>query len=322
MKTTPIFIPIAVILIFIFISISWFPRFYFNELELGFRQNFSNAYISIDKAEQGISLRQQGPENVDDETFASLGKAIENELDNALSSLEEASLYNSKQEKISFLLPNKYKQYLELKQSSLLEYHQLSESFRNRKQNEHLMTETLMLVVQIDQSIYNIKDYDNWLLTLDQLPADVIKIKQNADSLLKADHVNQEFHDYLVKTADGYDHLNTMFITALENDSWKTLDWNELETFQTPEDEVKRMVEESGVRWDQRNQDHLEKIADNDQDLLEASNYFNENRLAFDPLSSLLSIFSSKFPRIKTTENKTPTIIPENIPIELLSYAN
>lgn len=298
------------------------PTLYFNELELGFRQNFSNAYISIGKAEQGISLRQQGPESVDDETFASLGKAIENELDNALSSLEQASSYNSKQERIAFLLPNKYKHYLELKQSSLSEYHQLSENFRNRKRNEHLMTETLMLVVQIDQSIYNVEDYDNWLLTLDQLPTDVTKIKQNADSLLKADHINQEFHDYLVKTADGYDHLNAMFITALKNDSWKTLDWNELESFQTPEDEVKKMVEGSRVEWDQRNQDHLEKIADNDQDLLEASNYFNENRLAFDPLSGLLSIFSSKFPRIRTTENKIPTIIPENVPIELLSYAN
>lgn len=314
-------IVIAFVLL-LFLLLKYFPQFYFNELELGFRQNFSNAYISIGKAEQGISLRQQGPESVDDETFASLGKAIENELDNALSSLEQASLYNSRQEELDFLLPNKYKQYLELKQSSLLEYHQLSESFRNRKQNEHLMTETLMLVVQIDRSIYNISDYDNWLLTLDQLPADVTKIKQNADVLLKADHVNQEFHDYLVKTADGYDHLNKMFITALENDSWKTLDWNELETFQTPEDEVKRMVEESRVRWDQRNQDHLEKIADNDQDLLEASNYFNENKLALDPLSRLFSIFSSKFPRIRTTENKVPTIIPENVPIELLSYAN
>ncbi len=315
------YIVIAFVLLLILL-LKYFPLFYFNELELGFRQSFSSAYISIDKAEQGISLRQQGPESVDDETFASLGKAIENELDNALSSLEQASSYNSKQEKLAFLLPNKYKQYLELKQSSLLEYHQLSESFRNRKQNEHLMTETLMLVVQIDRSIYNIKDYDNWLLTLDQLPADVTKIKQNADSLLKADHVNQEFHDYLVKTADGYDHLNTMFITALENDSWKTLDWNELETFQTPEDEVKRMVEESRTRWDQRNQDHLEKIANNDQDLLEASNYFNENKLALDPLSRLFSIFSSKFPRIRTTENKIPTIIPENVPIELLSYAD
>ncbi len=314
----------TVLLVFLISIVSFllFPTFYFNELELGFRQNFSSAYIAIDKAEQGISLRQQGPESIDDETFASLGKAIENELDNALSSLEKASSYNTKQEMLAFLLPNKYKQYLELKQSSLSKYHQLSESFRNRKQNEHLMTETLMLVVQIDQSIYNIEDYDNWLLTLDQLPTDVAKIKQNADSLLKADHINQEFHDYLVKTADGYDHLNTMFITALENDSWKTLDWNELETFQTPEDEVKRMVEESRVRWDQRNQDHLEKIADNDQDLLEASNYFNENKLALDPLSRLFSIFSSKFPRIKTTENNTPTIIPENAPIELLSYAN
>ncbi len=312
----------ATVALFSLFLIYYGPQFYFNELELSFRQNFSNAYISIDKAEQGISLRQQGPESVDDETFANLGKAIENELDNALLSLKEASLYNSKQEKISFLLPNKYKQYLELKQSSLSEYQQLSESFRNRKQNEHLMTETLMLVVQIDQSIYNIEDYDNWLLTLDQLPADVTKIKQNAENLLKAGHINQDFHDYLVKTADGYDHLNTMFISALENDSWKTLDWNELKAFQTPEDEVKKMVQESRVEWDQRNQDHLEKIADNDQDLLEASNYFNENRIAFDPLSRLFSIFSSKFPRIKTTENKTPTIIPENISTEFLSYAN
>ncbi len=312
---------------FIFVSslallLKCYFQFYFNELELGFRQNFSDAYISISKAEQGISLRQQGPESVGEESFANLGKAIENELDNALSSLEQASSYNSKQEKLAFLLPNKYKHYLELKQSSLLEYHQLSESFRNRKRNEHLMTETLMLIVQIDQSIYNIKDYDNWLLTLDQLPTGVIKIKQNADSLLKADHINQEFYDYLVKTADGYDHLNTMFITALENDSWKILDWNELETFQTPEDEVRRMVEESRVKWDQHNQGHLEKIADNDQDLLEASNFFNENKLALDPVSSLFSIFSSKFPRIRTTENKVPTIIPENVPIELLSYAN
>ena len=313
---------IIVALVVSILLISFSSQFYFNELELGFRQNFSNAYISTGKAEQGISLRQQGPERVDDETFASLGKAIENELDNALSSLEQASLYNSKQNRFAFLLPSKYKQYLELKQSSLSEYQGLSESFRNRKQNEHLMTETLMLVVEIDQSIYNIEDYDHWLITLDMLPENVVKIKQNADVLLKADHINQEFHDYIVKTADGYEYLNTMFIAALENDSWKTLDWNEIEAFQTPEEEVKRMVEESKAEWDQRNQDHLEKIGDNDQDLLEASNYFNENRLAFDPLSRLLSIFSSKFPRIRTTENNPPTIIPENVSIDLLSYAN
>lgn len=299
-----------------------FPQFYFNELELGFRQNFTNAYISIDKAEQGISLRQQGPESVDDEAFASLGNAIENELDNALSSLERAALYNSKQEKLSFLLPAKYKHYLQLKQASLAEYYQLSESFRDRKQNEHLMTETLILLGQIDQHIYNIKDYENWLLTLDRLPENVVKIQQNADDLLKTNHINQEFHDYIVQNAKKYSHLNSMYINAQENDSWNEINWNELDAFHTPKDEVKRIVEESKIEWDQRNQEHLKKVADNDQDLLEASNYFNENKLAIDPLSRLLSIFSSKFPRIKITEDKIPNIIPENVPIELLSYTN
>lgn len=314
---------ISITVIFAFVTILILtPQFYFNEQELGFRKNFTNSYVSIGKAEQGISLRQQGPESVDDETFASLGKAIENELDSALSSLEQASLYNSRQEKLAFLLPNKYKQYLELKQSSLLEYHQLSEIFRNRKQNEHLMTETLLLVVQIDQSIYNIEDYDNWLLTLDRLPENVVRIQQNADELLKTNHINQEFHDYIVQNAKKYSHLNSMYINAQENDSWNEINWNELDAFHTPKDEVKRIVEESKIEWDQRNQEHLKKVADNDQNLLEASNYFNENKLAIDPLSRLLSIFSSKFPRIKITEDKIPTIIPEDIPIELLSYAN
>ncbi len=298
-----------------------FPQFYFNELELGFRQNFSNAYISIDKAEQGISLRQQGPENVDEETFASLGKAIENELDNALSSLEEASLYNSKQEKISFLLPNKYKQYLELKQSSLLEYHQLSESFHNRKQNEHLMTETMMLLVRTDQSINDTSNKDQWIQTLKEVPVVVGKINANAERLLSSNHINQEFYDYILLQTKKFEYLYDSYANLMETDTWNVAEFEKgLENYYFPEEELVRITNESKLEWNQQRQEHLNKLTKNDQNLLEASNYYNENKLAFDPVSRLLSMFTNKYPRIKTTENHEPTIIPVDAPIEVLSY--
>lgn len=312
---------IVVILVFATILILA-PRFYFNEQELGFRKNFTNAYVSIGKAERGISLRQQGPESVDDEAFASLGNAIENELDNALSSLERAALYNSKQEKLSFLLPAKYKHYLQLKQASLAEYYQLFESFRNRKQNEHLTTETLLLIQEANSSINNFGSYEQWIETVSQLPQLSSQIKTNAGKLLANQHINQELYNYFIEVGNSYDHIAPLFIEVLENGSWDQTDFNGLRKFSTTREDRDLALEKSLAEWDQRKQEHLKKVADNDQDLLEASNYFNENKLAIDPLSRLLSIFSSKFPRIKITEDKIPTIIPENVPIELLSYAN
>jgi len=299
------------------------PQFYFNELELGFRQNFTNAYISMGKAEQGIKLRQLGPEKVNDEEFSILRKGIEQELNNVVTSLKEAANFNKRQRGIYFILPKKYKKYLELKEKSQITRYQLSESFLLRKQNEHIMTETLMLIVQIDQSINDMSDYDHWLITLDAIPQNSDLITSNADILLENNHINKEFHDYIIASALKFKYLSTTYLEVLEKGSLDKVKFKkELEKFVTPYDEVKSMMKESQTEWDRRNQEHLEKIDKNDQDLLIASNYFNENKLAPDPMSRFLAMFSNKFPRIKATKNSKPTIIPENAPIELLSYSN
>ena len=310
---------IVVILVFATILILT-PQFYFNEQELGFRKNFTNSYVSIGKAEQGIELRQVGPDEIDDETFFTLGKAIEDELENALISLEKASSYNINQNKIKFLLPSKYKEYLDLKDKSLDGYYQISESFRERKRNEHMTTETLMLIVQIDQSIYDVQNYEQWLQTLESLPQHSEKIKANADTLLANNHINQEFHDYIIKTTEGHKHLSTIFINAMENDNWDELDFSGMDEFSTPETEVRRMFEESKLDWEKTNQEHFARVSENDQELLIASNHFNQYELALDPISRLLSMFTDQFPRIKTTENREPTIVPLDVPIDLLSY--
>lgn len=318
---TKIFVGLSLLVLILILGYV-LPQFYFNELELGFRQNFTNAYISIGKAEQGIELRRLGPNEVDDEKFTSLGEAIESELNNAITSLEEASKFSKKQQDINFLLPNKYKEYLDLKEKSLIDYYQLADSFRQRKQNEHMMTETLMLIVQIDQSINDMSNYDQWLITLDTIPQNSDLLTSNADILLANNHINNEFHDYIIESSQKFEYLATTYLEVLEKGSLDKVEFEkELDKFATPYDEVKRMMEESQSEWDRRNQEYFQKIDKNDQDLLMASNYFNENKLALDPVSKFLAMFSNKFPRIKATKNSEPTIVPENVPIELLSYA-
>lgn len=295
------------------------PTFYFNELELGFRQNFFNAYVAADKAEQGIALRQKGTDKADDEVFSGLGKAIESELHSAIVSLDKAETYNKRQEKIAFLLPNKYREYLDLKEKSLAGYYQLSDDFRQRKHNEHLTTETMMLIVHIDQTIYNIENYGQWLETLDQLPQNSERIKTNADTLLANNHINQELHGYIIKTVKGYEHAATLFIDALENDDWSGFDFSGLAEFKTPENEVRRMLEELKEDMNQRSQKHLDKAAENNQTIMIANEYFNKHKLALDPISRFFSAFSSRFPRIKITDDHEPTIIPKDIPPGLVS---
>lgn len=310
---------IVVILVFATILILA-PRFYFNEQELGFRKNFTNAYVSIGKAERGIELRQLGHEKIDDETFFTLGKAIEDELESALISLEKASSYNINQNKIRLLLPSKYKEYLDLKDKSLEGYYQIAENFHERKQNEHMTTETLMLIVQIDRSIYDFQNYEQWFQTLESLPQHSEKIKANADTLLANNHINKEFYDYIIKTTEGHKHLSNIFINTMENDDWDKLDFSGMDEFSTPEVEVRRMFEESKSDWEKTNQEHFARVSENDQELLIASNHFNQYELALDPISRLLSVFTDQFPRIKTTENREPTIVPLDVPIDLLSY--
>lgn len=293
-------------------------QFYFNELELGFRKNFRESYLLIEKAEQNITLRQQGSKNFNNEAFITLGEEIEDELKNAIVFLDEAATYNKKQGEISFLLPKKYKNYLEFKNNSFDNYYQLLKDFYQRKQNEHMMTKTILLVVQISQSIYDLKNYQEWTKVVDGLPQNSKTIKFNADTLLTNKYINQEFYDYIVKTLVDYNRATQLLSNAAVNESYN-IDFSELKAFKTPEIEIKRMTENLKTDWNNRYQDYLDNVTKNDQDLFLTNNYFNENKLALDPISRFFAVFSNKFPKIKINENYKQIFAPKNIPTELLS---
>lgn len=293
-------------------------QFYFNELELGFRKNFKESYLLIEKTEQNITLRQQVSKNFDNETFITLGETIEDELKNAIVFLDKAATYNKKQKEISFLLSKKYKNYLEFKNSSFDNYYQLLKDFYQRKQNEHMMTETILLVAQIDQSIYNLKNYEEWTKIVDGLPQNSKTIKFNVDTLLANKYINQEFYDYIVKTLAGYNRAAQLFTNTAINENYN-IDFSELEAFKTPEIEVKRMIENLKTEWNNSYQEYLDNVTKNHQELFLTNNYFNEHKLALDPISRFFAVFSNKFPKIKITENYEQIFAPENIPIELLS---
>jgi hypothetical protein len=79
-------------------------------------------------------------------------------------------------------------------------------------------------------------------------------------------------------------------------------------------------MENSKAEWDESWRVHMEKVEENNHELFITSNYFNEQQIALDPISKLLSLFSDAFPRIKTIENREPTIVPDGVTVELLSY--
>ncbi len=297
------------------------PQFYFNEFEFGFRKNFAQAYLAMDEAERGIGLRQRGSEEIDDELFSNLGEAIEDELKNALSFLDEADLYTQRQEQILFLLPKKYKEYIKLKQQGFSAHYQLVNDFRLRKKNEHLTTETAMLIVQINQSVRNTKNGDQWLYGLEQIPSKGAQIRSNANVLLEKNHITQEYYDYLIKTVDSYNYLFNLYAKVLESNSWVGIDYSGLGEFITPAAELDTIMENLKAEWDASWQAHFDKVEENNHELLIASNYFNEQQIARDPISKLLSLFSDAFPRIKTIENREPTIVPDGVIVDLLSYA-
>lgn len=320
MKNNKIIIFIGFCLLF-FVSILAYllSQYYFNELELKFRKDFFVAYNALADVEEGIAIRQQGVEQVGEVQFSEVGKKIESNLDIAVEYLEKSQVHNKQQQKIALLLPGKYKKYLELKRKSLDGYYELAIDFRERKQNEHITTETMMLIVQIDSSIYDFSNYEQWLDTMEYLEYNTTKIKLNAKQLLEADHINEELYEYITNTADGYMHLHDLYLEAFENEDWQGIDYSSLDNYFTPTAVAEDLLSTTYQRWADKNQAHFEKMEANDEEIVVANVHYNENKLGYDPLSIFLSFFNNAFPRIRIIDNQEPTILPADTDTYIVS---
>ncbi len=291
------------------------PRFYFNELELEFRKEFQVAYSALDRVDEDIEMRKKEVEEVGDEEFYQIGRRIEADLDLAVKSLANSQLPTQKQQQMAWLLPSQYQEYLRLKQKSVQDYYDLTENFRQRKYNEHMLTETFLVIYNLDKNLDNYEDYEKWLNTLEQTPADADLIKSSAIKLLEAGHITQAYADFMIGAATGFMYQHDYFMKISESEENQEIDKDLLIKYFPPHEVVNAIFEENKEIWQERNQAHFEKMEVNYEEMDLTNRYYHENQVGLDPLSFSLAKFSDAFPRVKPQNTYQPLILPADTQI-------
>jgi len=295
------------------------PTFLYNELELKFRHEYTLAFSELVNAEKSVQLRKAGSTEYQ-ESFIDLGKAIELNISNARVNISNAQSYNHKQKYLLFLLNDKYRQYHHKKVAAIDELQKLEEKHLIRKQNEHLATNTLLLVFDSQQKIRSVRDPDQWWETIDELPERNKTITTNANQLLQSGYISKEVYNYYLKQVELFQLMFNESQKVAQAESWEAFDKQALEQLAAEDINLDELFKDGRDTSQIATDLFYQQIDNNFENLYDASNFYNQNGLANDKLSIMLSYLTKAYPRMKKANQQQPIFVPVETNPYLLSF--
>lgn len=304
---------IAIFIIVIVISYKTLPSFLYNEYEYQFRQEILTSYNLSDKVEDAIQTRRYGLADgtVTSQEHKEIGQQIVATIKRVQEHLARGNEKMFIQNRIPFL-PKSYKEYHEGKNLAFSEYSRLSSNFLLKKENDHMLTDTIVLIANIDSVIYDMKN-PQWWDTSASLLENSKLIQVNADKLKDNAFISDRLYKYLTSTSQLYQFMFYQGEKVSADKSWDNYDIKkiiELTELRQKYDLTSSIAETWRI-GDQINAKYQEEFTLNSDDLSKWSDFYNENRLAFDPVSIFLSRFIPLYPHNHNPET-SPTILPGN----------
>lgn len=324
-----IFILLIILLVSLFIYS--LPSFLFNEFEFQFRKEFSSALESIDKAENGIEKRRSGLLGSDDpgdeivnhgQEMMNYGEAIESSIKESIAYIKNAQTYNKKQENLLPFLSSNYLNYHQKKIESINDCQRITDEYLIRKQNEQMVTDTSLLIFLVGEKIRNMQDADQWWEAIGTLPSTTQIIRSNTQKLYEDNFIGQEMFDYYMNRVEVTEFTYNEIQKVADSGNWNTFDAKGLSKLGANEVDSYQIFIDHNLKTQVSLNEAYRQVSKNDDKLREASDFYNDNKLAYDKISILLGLFSGFFPRMGFTETTQPTIIPTNINEGTISLLN
>lgn len=298
----------AFVLLGIFVLFFFLPSFLFNELEFQLRVEFGGASQYIAKADAWVSIRQAGPtSDVSTQQYIDAGKGIEQETQLAIINLKNAEGNIEKQENIP-LLSKKYKIYREMDKAAMLKYEQYTEDVLVRLKNQHMLTDTTLLLMDTDQAIRDTNE-DAWWKTMDNLPNVASTVASNAAQLRDNKFISNDLFEYFIAQHEQYLFLYTQSQKVRDSGDWSSFD-KKFPHKPLTSDEITDIFSKSDqvgtALTDQENKEFLE----GEKMLEDTSHYYDDHHLAEDGISVLLGVFSRSYPKMRV-EGGMPIYVPK-----------
>lgn len=241
------------------------------------------------------------------------GEGIEASIFEAIQYLGKAKEFNQKQDKFNFLLGGEYRKYHEMKNAAINEYWDITTQFLSRKQNEHMVTNTLMTIIETQSKIRNIQDEDQWWRTMDSLPLISQTVFDNNNKLKNSGYINDEVFGYFMDNVQSFRSLYLESQKVAASKSWSSFDTSVFDNNAPGKTDVTKIFTDARVKWNEATDAYYVRVEGNNAKLFDASSFYNQNDLAYDKLSIGLSFINHDFPRMKIIENIQPSIIPSSI---------
>jgi hypothetical protein len=293
-------IVVALVALFLFL----FPRFYFNHLEYQGRGVFSsieearqiaNAHIEQRSGREGGQKTSLEVTNLSIDITADLNKV------NFLIDEHESIL--DKQLKFKFLLPKKYKEYLALKKDVFDKYYSSLRKFKSLKEYEGGITDILVKSDQFSQAM-NTKG-----VTFDELYTKVKDLGDTRDNLKKffdngfmtSDYYNAVLADINAKI----DLYNLLSDATKNNYSASEVDKKMGEiAAKYKHADIMALYYDSYDKNVVPKQNEWSNLYNQANDLtFGALDYYDNNKLAYDPLSVIFSKFDKSYPKNTSLKN-------------------
>ena len=298
------------ILLFVLFLI-FFPRFYLNELEYKGRQIFS----SIEKARQIVddhieqrSGRVGGTKTV--EELKNLSIDITADLNKVSVLVDEHESILGNQKKLSFLLTSKHKEYLKLKGEVFEKYYSSLRKFKSLKEYESAI---MKVFITRDEFIYAMNNLENsesiTSEEMNKIVDDYAGYRDDIKKYFDNGFMTEDLYNATLADINANIELYNLFVDAMSGSpSSEAIDQkvNEINDKYGKRDNVLDLFQDSYDKITIVKQNEWSDLFNQADELtFGALEYYETNKLAYDPLSVLLSKFNKNYPKNITLGNNS-----------------
>ena len=288
------------------------PPFIYNSYESDFRDEIGSSLDLSQTIDSAIQIRRTGlaDGSISRQEHLELGQQIVASIKRVQGFLDNTKVIVEKQDKIPFL-NEKYQKYHQNKKVAFKEYTRLNGDFLKKKENDHMLTDTMVILSDTDSIIYDM-NHPEWTdLTLTLLEKSKI-IKANADQLKERSFITKELHEYMIRAVDLYSYMYYESKKVVDENSWDNYDIKKIVELTKARGgyDLNVMMQETWDMSDAILAKYDKEYAINNDELYKWGRYYHDEKLAFDPISKILAKFSSNYPKNLPADNG-PAIIPD-----------
>lgn len=304
---------IVFLIVILYTSYRVIPPFIYNSYESDFRDEIGRSLDLSQTIESAIQIRRTGlaDASISRQEHLELGQQIVASIKRVKGFLDNTKVIVEKQDKVPFL-NEKYLKYHQNKKEAFKEYARLNGDFLIKKENDHLLTDTMVVLADTDSIIYDMNHPDWTELTLTLLEKSKT-IKTNADQLKERSFITKELHEYMIRAVDLYSYMYYESKKVVDENSWDNYDIKKIVELTKARGgyDLNVMMQETWDMSDAIMSKYDKEYTINDDELYKWGKYYHDERLAFDPISKILSRFSSNYPK-NLPADSDPTIIPSS----------